>query len=233
MRLPREGRVLARAKARLDRLRLYPEPVDVSRVSIHVVPGLFRVPGFRRFRGYATFRRILLKRAVLDEDLIVHELCHIWQAQQRPIRMWLSYARPSTFSRDRAAYRANRYEREAREAVQRTRGGFPGSPLGEPETDVVARFISRSPRGARGARTDPARPADAGFARRSGEPRPARAGAAPGRAGCARALYSQPARPGLAGSARSGFQGPRDAGFAAEPRAGDPGRAALSEEGPC
>ena len=55
-----EAELLARAKARLDRLQLYPRPVDASRVSIHVVPWLFRVPGFRRFRGYATFRRILL-----------------------------------------------------------------------------------------------------------------------------------------------------------------------------
>ena len=93
-----EAEALARAKRRLDRLRFYPRPVDASRVSIHIVPWLFRVPGFRRFRGYATFRRILLKRSVLDEDLIVHELCHIWQAQHRPFRMWLSYLRPSTFS---------------------------------------------------------------------------------------------------------------------------------------
>jgi hypothetical protein len=116
-----EADLLATARARLDRLSFYPRPVDVSRVSIHVVPWLFRVPGFRRFAGYATFRRVLLKRPVPDEDLIVHELCHIWQAQHRPIHMWLSYARPSTFSRDRRAYRANRYEREARKAVELTR----------------------------------------------------------------------------------------------------------------
>jgi hypothetical protein len=116
-----EADLLARAKARLDTLPLYPEPVDVSGVSIHVVPWLFRVPGFRRFRGYATFRRILLRGPGLDEDLIVHELCHVWQAQHRPVRMWLSYVRPSTFTRDRRAYRANPYEREARAAVQATR----------------------------------------------------------------------------------------------------------------
>ena len=116
-----EADVLARAKLRLDRLRFYPRPVDASRVSIHIVPWLFRVPGFRRFRGYATFRRILLKQSVLDEDLIVHELCHVWQAQHRPVRMWLSYLRPSTFSADRRAYRANRYERQARQAVELTR----------------------------------------------------------------------------------------------------------------
>jgi hypothetical protein len=121
VRPPGEADLLAAARARLDRLSLYPRPVDVSRVSIHIMPWLFRVPGFRRFAGYATFRRILLRRQVADEDLIVHELCHIWQAQHRPIRMWLSYVRPSTFSSDRRAYRANRYEREARTAVELTR----------------------------------------------------------------------------------------------------------------
>ena len=120
MRPEGEADALARAKRRLDRLRFYPRPVDASRVSIHIVPWLFRVPGFRRFRGYATFRRILLKRSVLDEDLIVHELCHIWQAEHRPFRMWLSYLRPSTFSADRWAYRANRYEREACQSVDLT-----------------------------------------------------------------------------------------------------------------
>ena len=123
-----EAELLARAKARLDRLQLYPRPVDASRVSIHVVPWLFRVPGFRRFRGYATFRRVLLRRSAPDEDLVVHELCHIWQSQHRPLRMWLSYLRPSTFSSDRRAYRANRYEREATEAVELTRGAVSGAP---------------------------------------------------------------------------------------------------------
>lgn len=121
MRPPGEAELLEAARTRLDRLSLYPRRVDVSRVSIHVVPWLFRVPGFRRFAGYATFRRILLKGPMPDEDLIVHELCHVWQAQHRPIRMWLSYLRPSTFSSDRRAYRANRYEREARAAVELTR----------------------------------------------------------------------------------------------------------------
>jgi hypothetical protein len=121
VRPPGEAALLAAARARLDRLSLYPRPVDVSRVSIRIVPWLFRLPGFRRFAGYATFRRILLRGPMPDEDLIVHELCHIWQAQHHPIRMWLSYARPSMFSSDRRAYRANRYEREARRAVELTR----------------------------------------------------------------------------------------------------------------
>jgi hypothetical protein len=121
-----EAELLARAKARLDRLHFYTRPVDASRVSIHVVPWLFEIPGFRRFRGYATFRRVLLRRSAPDEDLVVHELCHIWQFQHRPLRMWLSYARPSTFSSDRRAYRANRYEREATQAVELTRAAVSG-----------------------------------------------------------------------------------------------------------
>jgi hypothetical protein len=115
--------VLARAKARLDRLTLYPEPVDLSGVRLVIAPWLFAVPGFRRFRGYATRHLVLLRGPEIDEDLVVHELCHVWQLQHRALRVWLSYARPSTFSRDRAGYRANRYEREARCAVESTRAG--------------------------------------------------------------------------------------------------------------
>jgi hypothetical protein len=115
------GELLERAKTRLDRLELYPEPVELSGVRIVVAPWLFRVPGFRRFRGYATRHLILLKLQTPDEDLVVHELCHVWQLQFRPLRVWLSYVRPSTFTRDRTRYRANRYEVEARAAVELTR----------------------------------------------------------------------------------------------------------------
>ncbi len=112
---------LVRAKSRLDRLALYPAPVDARGVRVVVAPWLFRVPGFRRFRGYATRHLIILKRPLVDDELITHELCHIWQLQHRPLRVWLSYARPSTFARDHTRYRANRYEREARRAVELTR----------------------------------------------------------------------------------------------------------------
>jgi hypothetical protein len=116
------GRItLARAKERLDRLAFYPRPVDMRGVRLVVAPWLFRVPGFRRFTGYATRHLVLLKGPEIDEDLVVHELCHVWQLQFRPWRVWLSYARPSTFSRDRTGYRANRYEVEARRAVELTR----------------------------------------------------------------------------------------------------------------
>jgi hypothetical protein len=113
---------VGRAKERLDRLAFYPEPVDMRGVRLVVAPWLFRVPGFRRFNGYATRHLVLLRGPEIDEDLVVHELCHVWQLQFRPLRVWLSYARPSTFSRDRSRYRANRYEVEARRAVELTRG---------------------------------------------------------------------------------------------------------------
>ena len=119
MRSAEETAALERAKARLDRLDFYPAPVRIDGVRILHTPWLFRVPGFRRFRGYATRHLVLLKGTALDEDLIVHELCHVWQLQHRPLRVWLSYARPSTFSRDRTRYRSNRYEIEARAAARR------------------------------------------------------------------------------------------------------------------
>jgi hypothetical protein len=121
VRLPGEREALERAKSRLDRLALYAAPVDMRGVRIVVAPWLFRMPGFRHFRGYATRHLIVLKRPLLDADLITHELCHVWQLQHRPVRVWTSYARPSTFSGDRSRYRANRYEREARQAVALTR----------------------------------------------------------------------------------------------------------------
>jgi hypothetical protein len=114
---PAEREALWRAKDRLDSLALYPEPVRLDGVRIVVTPWLFRVPGFRRFRGYATRHLILLKRPALNEQLIVHELCHVWQLQHRPWRVWLSYLRPSTFARDRSGYQRNRYEAEARRAA--------------------------------------------------------------------------------------------------------------------
>jgi hypothetical protein len=113
--------VLRRAKERLDPLALYPQPVRIDGVRIRVAPWLFKIPGFRRFRGYATRHNIWLKRQRLDERLVTHELCHVWQLQHEPLRVWLSYARPSTFSSDRSAYRANRYEAEATRAAASVR----------------------------------------------------------------------------------------------------------------
>jgi hypothetical protein len=111
---PRLAR-LERAKARLDRLDFYPRPVRTRRVRIFVAPALFRLPWFRRFDGYAAWNTIFLRTEPLDaadDDLITHELCHVWQMQHRPLAMPLSYLR---------GYAANRYEAEAREAVEQTR----------------------------------------------------------------------------------------------------------------
>lgn len=112
---PRSRRdVLARAKARLDRLDLYPRPVAIRHVRVLVVPWLFRLPWFRRFDGYALHLTILLRDEPSGhDDLVCHELCHVWQLQHRPIAMPLSYLL--------TGYARNRYEAEARGAVDSTR----------------------------------------------------------------------------------------------------------------
>ena len=101
---------LAGAKARLDRLDLYPRPVSLRGVRIWIAPWLFRLPWFRRFDGYSAHWTILLRsRALLvDGDLVTHELCHVWQLQHHPLRMPLSYLL--------AGYADNPYEREAPDA---------------------------------------------------------------------------------------------------------------------
>ena len=105
---------LERAKKRLDRLELYPRPVSLRGVRIWVTPWLFQLPWFRRFDGYAAHWTILLRsRALLaGGDLVTHELCHVWQMQEHPIRMPLSYLL--------VGYAENPYEREARDAAART-----------------------------------------------------------------------------------------------------------------
>ena len=107
--------VLERARSRLERLDFYPRPVSTRRVRVVVVPWLFRLPWFRRFDGYSAHWTILLRRRLEpgDEDLLVHELCHVWQMQHRPVRMPLSYLV--------RGYAANPYELEARRAVEGTR----------------------------------------------------------------------------------------------------------------
>ena len=103
--------VLVRAKARLDPLGLYPRSVSIDRVRLVSAPWLFRLPWFRRFDGYTMWNLILLRSRALaaDEDLICHELCHVWQMQHRPLAMPLSYLR--------LGYADNPYEEEARRAA--------------------------------------------------------------------------------------------------------------------
>jgi hypothetical protein len=112
-RLPDERRRLERAKARLDRLDLYPRPVRLGGVRVFVAPLVFRVPGMRRYRGYALWRTIVVRDPDASDDLLTHELCHVWQAQHRPLAQLLAWAR--------YRYRENPFEREARAAVESTR----------------------------------------------------------------------------------------------------------------
>jgi hypothetical protein len=109
---------LLRAKQRLDRLRLYPRPVRIERVRLFVTPWLFRLPWFRRFDGYALHGTILVRSAAASEDLVTHELCHVWQMQHRPLAMPLSYLL--------SGYAANPFERQARAAVAATHGSRSG-----------------------------------------------------------------------------------------------------------
>jgi hypothetical protein len=111
---PEVRAALARAKARLDTLDWYPEPVRIDRVRILVAPWFFRIPGFRRYRGYAFWRTILVREPEPSDDLVTHELCHIWQGQHRALHV--SWKHVTT------RYSSNPYEIEARQAVAETGG---------------------------------------------------------------------------------------------------------------
>jgi len=105
---------LRRAKERLDALDLYPRRVRIGRVRVVVAPWLFRLPWFRRFDGYATHFLVFVRSNEPGDDLVTHELCHVWQMQHHPIAMPLSYLY--------RGYDRNPYELEARRAVAATRG---------------------------------------------------------------------------------------------------------------
>ena len=124
---PERAAALARAGHRLDRLSLYPQPVRLEGVRIVVTPLAFRLPWLRRFDGYAAWGLILLRSAGPDDDLLTHELCHVWQLQHQPLRMPLSYLR--------TGYAANPYEAEARAAVEATRG-FAATAAAAPATSA-------------------------------------------------------------------------------------------------
>ena len=82
-------------------------------VRVFVAPWFFRLPKLRRYHGYALWRTILLRRAGASDDLLTHELCHIWQMQHRPLRVIATYLT--------TRYRENPYELEARRAVAATK----------------------------------------------------------------------------------------------------------------
>jgi hypothetical protein len=104
---------VVRAKARLDTLDWYPRPVRVEKVRLLHAPWFFRLPWLRRFDGFALPGTILVRDADPPEDLVVHELCHVWQMQHHPVAMPLSYVR--------RGYTNNPNEREARAAVEISR----------------------------------------------------------------------------------------------------------------
>jgi hypothetical protein len=133
---------IERAWQRIAPLALYPRPIDIARVRVITLPWLFRVPWFRRFDGYTVWSTILLRRRLeqVDEQLITHELVHVWQGQHEWLRLWLSYVKPSTFWGDRSGYWENRYEVEARQAVARS---FQGT--GEASAGVTEASRSRQP----------------------------------------------------------------------------------------
>ena len=108
---PSHAEALARAKDRLDPLALYPRAVKIDRVRIVSAGWLFRLPWFRRFDGYTMWNLILFRapELVADDDLLCHELCHVWQMQHHPVRMPVSYLA--------VGYARNPYEEEARRAA--------------------------------------------------------------------------------------------------------------------
>ena len=141
---PYAHEALSRAKARLDPLALYEPPVRIDRVRLAPVPWLFRLPWFRRFDGYAMWNLILLRAPELaaDEQLITHELCHVWQMQHRPLRMPLSYLR--------YGYARNPYEAEARHAAARAATSFSadhdlGAAIGDDHEHAAARPLALRP----------------------------------------------------------------------------------------
>ena len=86
---------------------------------VWVAPWFFRLPKLRRYDGYALKRTILLRRPVAEtpEDLITHELCHIWQQQHQRWRVLKTWAT--------TPYEQNPYELEARRAVAATQAPAP------------------------------------------------------------------------------------------------------------
>ena len=87
----------------------------VDHVRVVVWPWFFKLPWFDRFGGHAAWNVIVLREPVerAGDDLITHELCHVWQMQHKPLRMPLSYL---------GGYSRNPHELEARRAVAETRG---------------------------------------------------------------------------------------------------------------
>jgi hypothetical protein len=84
------------------------------------LPWLFKLPRMRRYDGYALPWTILLRRPPgggASDDLVCHELCHVWQMQHRPLAVFWAWLTKR--------YEENPYELEARHAVELTRTSEP------------------------------------------------------------------------------------------------------------
>ena len=116
--LARQTALLEAIERRLEALELYPRPLRRD-VRVVVWPWFFRVLWFRRYVAYALIKTIVLRETPAQyagrrgigrlEDLLVHELCHVWQTQHHPFRTALALVR--------YPYRENPYEQEARRAA--------------------------------------------------------------------------------------------------------------------
>jgi hypothetical protein len=78
-------------------------------VRVLVWPTVFRLPGMRRYSGYALVRTILVRDDDASDRLLTHELCHVWQMQNRPVRVFLAWLLEP--------YDENPFELEARRAA--------------------------------------------------------------------------------------------------------------------
>lgn len=111
--------IVARARLRLEGQRLYPRPLR-KQVPVVVWPWFFQLPPFRRYVAYELAGLIVLSATpdeLIDrrgerwlENLLVHELCHVWQLQHHPVRMSAALLR--------YRYDENPFEREARQAAR-------------------------------------------------------------------------------------------------------------------
>ena len=111
-----QAAALERAKARLDSARRSTRRRSTSAACASSPRrGCFALPWFRRFHGYTMWNLILLRMPLAEahDDLVCHELCHVWQMQHHPVAMPLSYLVEG--------YANNRHEIEARRAVELTR----------------------------------------------------------------------------------------------------------------
>ena len=102
-------------------------------MQILTVPLLFRLPRLRRYDGYALPWTILLREAPGDaasDDLVCHELCHVWQMQHRPLSVFWAWLTK--------AYEENPYELEARRAVEATRDAAKSGPPAAGHDDFAA-----------------------------------------------------------------------------------------------